>query len=142
MVGALFLSVRPKYAERILHGIKTVELRRIRPSISKGDMIVIYSTSPTKEIKAISFVQNVLCTSIDQLWKKVKDKAGITRNEFDDYFKGAKAGVAIYITKVKKFSFPITLSSLRKIWPAFRPPQSYCYVSDQEVSEIFRLMRR
>jgi predicted transcriptional regulator len=141
MAGALFLSIQPKYTERILHGIKTVELRRIRPSISKGDMIVIYSTSPKKEIMAISFVQNVVCSGIDNLWRKVKDKAGITRNEFDNYFKGAKAGVAIYIRGVKEFSCPITLSTLRKIWPDFRPPQSYRYVSEKEVSEIYHLMK-
>ncbi len=141
MPGALFLSIRPKYAERIIYGNKTVELRRIRPSISEGDLIVIYMSSPTKEIRAISVVGNIFCAKPDKLWHEVKDMAGVTRNEFEDYFNGAKVGVAIYIKEVKELSFPIALSSLRKIWPNFRPPQSYRYVSEQQVSEILELIK-
>lgn len=141
MPGALFLSVRPKYADRILHGIKTVELRRMRPSISEGDLIIIYISSPMKEIRAISIVESISCDKPDNLWKEVKAKAGVTRSEYEDYFNGAKVGVAIYIKEVRELAFPIALSSLRKIWPNFRPPQSYRYVSEDEVSEMLRANR-
>jgi len=136
---AIFLSVRPKHAEKILLGIKTVELRRMRPSISEGDRIVIYITSPKKEIRAISIVERIIFGKPEKLWKEAKDKAGVTRNEFEEYFNGAKAGVAIYIRNVQELSFPITLSTLRELWPNFMPPQSYRYISDREFSELLRL---
>ncbi|MHB8066399.1 MAG: ASCH domain-containing protein [Desulfobaccales bacterium] len=140
MSNALFLSVRPKYAERIINGDKTVELRRMRPSISEGDRIVIYISSPTKEIRAISVVESISCDKPEKLWQKVKHRAGVTRHEYEDYFNGAKAGVAIYIREVRALSSPIALSSLRKIWPNFKPPQSYRYVSEEEVCEILQLV--
>jgi predicted transcriptional regulator len=138
MGGALFLSIRPKYAERILRGIKTVELRRVCPVVSEGDIIVLYISSPTKEVRAIFIVERICCDKPDRLWREIKDKAGVTRNEFEDYFNGAKAGVAIHIKDVQELSFPITLSALRKLWPNFRPPQSYRYVSAGQLSEILQ----
>jgi predicted transcriptional regulator len=138
MGGALFLSIRPKYAERILRGIKTVELRRVCPAVSEGDKIVLYISSPTKEVRAIFIVERICCDKPDRLWRDIKDKAGVTRNEFEDYFNGAKAGVAIHIKDVQELSFPITLSTLRKLWPNFRPPQSYRYVSAGQLSEILQ----
>jgi predicted transcriptional regulator len=140
MAGALFLSVRPKYAERILQGIKTVELRRVRPAISKGDKIVLYISSPAREVRAILVVESVSCDRPDKLWKEVKDKAGVTRSEFEDYFNGAKLGVAIYIRDVQELSFSIDLSILRKLWPNFMPPRSYRYVSDREFSALMHFM--
>lgn len=138
MRGALFLSIRPQHAERILKGIKTVELRRVCPSIAKGDKIVLYISSPAKEVRAIFIVERISCDNPDRLWNKVKDKAGVTRNEFKNYFSGAKAAVAIYIREVKELPIPITLSALRQLWPNFIPPQSYRYVSDKEFSELLQ----
>lgn len=138
MVGALFLSIRPKYAKRILRGIKTVELRRVCPAVSEGDKILLYISSPTKELRAFFIVERIFCDKPDKLWRETKDKAGITRNEFENYFYGAKAGVAIHIKDVQEFSLPITLSELRKLWPNFRPPQNYRYVSAKQLSEILQ----
>jgi predicted transcriptional regulator len=134
----LFLSLRPKYAEKILQGTKTVELRRARPSISEGDKVVLYVTSPTKAVKAISTVEDVHCARPDQLWRKIKDKAGITHAEFEEYFEGAQEGVAIHIKDVQELARPVTLSTLRKLWPNFSPPQSYLYFSDKQLAQLMK----
>jgi predicted transcriptional regulator len=136
---ALFLSVLPKYADKILRGIKTVELRRMRPTISEGDKIVIYISSPTMAVRAISVVDDISYARPDRLWSEIKDKAGVTRAEFNEYFDGAKKGVAIHIKDVQVLSFPIALSSLRQLWPNFKPPQSYRYFSTGEFSELMCL---
>lgn len=136
MRRALFLSIRPKYGEVILKGIKTVELRRVCPTVSGGDKIVLYISSPTREVKAISVVESICCTNPDTLWQDVKDKAGVTRKEFNNYFQGARSAVAIYIKDVQELSSPIPLKLLRHLWPNFNPPQSYRYVSEIEVSEL------
>jgi predicted transcriptional regulator len=140
MACALFLSVRPKYAERILQGIKTVELRRVCPAVSEGDKIVLYISSPTREVKAILIVESIICDRPEKLWREIKDKAGVTRTEFEDYFNGAKSGVAIHIRDVKELSSSISLSVLRKLWPNFMPPQNYRYVSEREFSALMNLM--
>lgn len=139
MKRALLLSIRPKFADRIIKGIKTVELRRIRPSIKEGDRILIYISSPAKEVRAFFVVERIICAKPENLWNDVKDKAGITRNEFDDYFNGAKAAIAIHIKDVQELPLPINLSTLRKLWPNFIPPQSYRYVSESDFYEILQL---
>src|SRR5438552_3893096 len=40
--SALLLSIRPKHAEKIFDGIKTVELRRIRPRLQRGDLVLVF----------------------------------------------------------------------------------------------------
>ena len=42
----VLMSIRPQYAEAILSGEKTVELRRRRPSFSAGTTVLIYSSAP------------------------------------------------------------------------------------------------
>jgi predicted transcriptional regulator len=108
------------------------------PAVSVGDKIVLYISSPTKEVRAIFIVERICCDKPNRLWKEIKNKAGVTRNEFKDYFNGAKAGVAIHIKDVQELSFPIRLSVLRKLLPNFRPPQSYRYVSSGQLSKILQ----
>ncbi|MFO8101149.1 MAG: ASCH domain-containing protein, partial [Dehalococcoidia bacterium] len=81
--------MRPKYAERILDGKKSIELRRVRPVVPEGAVLLIYVSSPVKALGAISTVQCVTSAQPHELWKSVKDKAGLTRTEFHSYFGGA-----------------------------------------------------
>ena len=47
---ALFISVKPRYANAILEGIKTVELRRTRPNLPDGSLVILYSSTPTRAV--------------------------------------------------------------------------------------------
>lgn len=47
---ALFVSVKPRFAEKILAGEKSVELRRVRPSVTPGTLVIFYASSPTREV--------------------------------------------------------------------------------------------
>lgn len=142
MVGcALFLSVRPKYAEKILQGMKTVELRRMRPSVSRGDLLLLYVSSPVKEVKGMSVITRVTSSRPDKLWKLIRHKASVTKDEFDGYFQGAEVAVAIHLSYVKRFALPIALPSLREFWPGFRPPQSYRYLTPKMVFEFLERVR-
>ena len=46
----LIISVKPRFADPILTGEKTYELRRIKPNIKKDDRILLYVTAPRKEL--------------------------------------------------------------------------------------------
>ena len=142
MVGcALLMSVRPKYAEKILQGMKTVELRRMRPSVSRGDLLLLYVSSPVKEVKGMSVIDRVTSSRPDKLWKQIRHKASITKDEFDSYFEGAEVAVAIHFSYVKRFALPVALPSLREFWPGFRPPQSYRYLTSKMVFEFLERVR-
>ena len=129
----LLLSVRPKYAEKILAGTKKIELRRIKPRVSEGDLLILYVSYPIKAIMGIGIVEQTVSDFPESLWKKVCDGAGISKTEFDAYYEGANLGYGIILQKVLPLENPISLNELRKLWGNFHPPQSYKYLSQQEV---------
>ena len=135
---ALLLSIRPKYAERILQGMKTVELRRMRPRVSRGDLLLLYVSWPVRAVKAMSVIDRVTSERPNKLWKQIRCKASITRNEFTSYFKGAKVAFAIHFRYVQRFASPVPLPRLREFWPGFRPPQSYHYLTPEMFFEFLR----
>jgi len=136
MNNNLLISVRPKFAARILSGEKTIELRRLRPKVSSGDNLLFYISSPDKNLGAISKIKKITTARLDLLWKEVKDNASVTHEEFMDYFKGRDSGYAIYFSKIKKFNNPIELENIREIIPGFTAPQSFRYFSNHELSTV------
>ena len=124
----LLLSIRPTYTRRILDGSKTVELRRVRPSVEPGQEVLIYSSSPTMALLAHAVVAKVETAYPSTLWKSVRQAAGVTWTEYDDYFRGAAQAVGIWLRDVLELEEPIPLAQLRQRWPWFRPPQSYCFL--------------
>jgi predicted transcriptional regulator len=76
-------------------------------------------------------VEEILSDAPGDLWNRVKDEAGISRKEYDDYFRGASAAIGIRLEGVHPLVQPIPLCELRERWPWLRPPQSYRYVDAQ-----------
>jgi len=132
----LLLSIQPRYAELIFNETKKAELRRIRPRVDRGDFLFIYVSSPEKVLLGSCEVKEVRQSSPDSLWKLVNKNSGITKSEFRDYFEGVSTGYAIFIQNVQKFNRPIELSQLQQQWDGFHPPQSYRYLTIEEVDLI------
>lgn len=126
--ATLFLSVKPIFANRILSGAKTVELRRVRPSVTPGSLVLIYSTSPEMALLGSAEVAELICGTPREVWGHVKEKAGVSRAEYDEYFSGADTAIGIRLGAVRRLAQPISLRDLRKRWPWLKPPQSYRYV--------------
>ncbi len=121
--NAILLSVRPQYANQIFEGKKKVELRRICPKhIKKGDLVLIYVSSPVKSLCGAFKVDKVVEKNLPELWRAVKGKAGISRKEFNQYYKGVSVGSAIFFNNVWKLPSPIELQALREERD-FQPPQ-------------------
>jgi predicted transcriptional regulator len=129
----LLLSIRPRYAEKIFQGAKKVELRRVRPNIQHGDYILVYVSSPTKALEGILQVDYVIEDHPNELWARVKNTAGVTRDEFNTYYDGANKGYGIFLKEAKRIQNPISLDKLRKLFGSFHPPQSYRYLRPNEV---------
>ena len=131
---ALLISIRPRFAEMIFSGSKTVELRRVCPKLSAGDLALVYVSSPIMELQGAFKVGEVISKSPSALWEKVGKKSGVTRTEFFDYFRGKKLAHAIVIEGYWKLPSPVCLSTLRKRKGGFRPPQNYHYLRNDESS--------
>lgn len=140
----LLLSIKPEYAEKILAGKKTVELRRVRTRLETGDLVLVYVTSPQQNLVASLEVERVITENLPQkkkdFWEKVRDEAGITYQDFQRYYQGASLGVAIFFSgNIHIFDKPIKLTTLKKKLPAINPPQSYRYITDYEFKVINNL---
>jgi len=121
----VLLSVKPKYAEKILEGDKKYEFRRAifkKPNIEK---VYIYSSSPVSKIVAAFEIEKILKDSPEKIWRLCQKYAGISKKDFFDYFKNSEMAFAIEIGNVDSFKEHIDPF---KIIENFKPPQSFYYL--------------
>lgn len=128
--NTILISIQPRFAEKIFERTKAVELRRVRPKVNKGDVVLVYVSSPVKALYGAFSIERVIATSPAKLWEEVKYIAGVSRAEFDSYYEGAEVGVGIFINldSLRELNSPMDLNRLRQEWPKFQPPQSYRYL--------------
>ncbi|MEK6667662.1 MAG: ASCH domain-containing protein [Pseudomonadota bacterium] len=127
------MSIKPKYADLILQGCKTVELRRswaAQPVCT----IVIYASSPVQKLVGVVAVREVKDQSINELWKTSQAHGGgLTRKELQTYYLGKRRGLAIMLGDVKSAQTP---ADPKELLPGFTPPQSFRYLDEAELKSI------
>jgi predicted transcriptional regulator len=132
----LLVSIKPEYAEKIRNGEKTIELRKSAPTKwDKNTIILIYVTAPVKELWAVGRVKKIIKDSPSALWKKVKDKAGITEEDYNEYFANQVNGYGLVLSNMNNIP-PIELADLKDAIDGFNPPQTYKYLSFEEYKLI------
>lgn len=123
------LSVKTQYANLLVNGCKTVELRKKFPSdIETGSKLFIYSSSPKQKVIGEVVVDKIIELPIAELWKAAGFKSLVPWADFCEYYEGKDTGVAIFVKNQKKYDTPILLSDLNP--DLKRPPQSYCYLPE------------
>ena len=126
----VILSVRPKYASKIISCEKSVELRRRFPEFAAtGASAFIYSSSPVSAVVGITKIASVLKLPINEIWRKFSSKACIAKDDFEAYFSGLDKGFVILLEDVREFRTALKASDLRQSI-GFRPPQSFQYASE------------
>lgn len=133
---ALLLSLRPRFAELVLAGAKSVELRRVRPNVPPGAVALIYATSPICALVGAAVVVAVHVDDHDRIWRRYGEDTGITRVEYDAYFEGSTDAVAIALTAVRRLPHPIGLPQLRQGRAWFQPPQSFRYLNPAQTASL------
>jgi len=131
--SALLLSIKPRYADAIFARKKRVELRRVKPRVGPGDLVLVYVTSPRCTLEGAFEVERVFAEKPATLWKHVEQHAGVTHEEFRHYFEGRNMAYGIVIRRVWKLT-PVTLSAMRKA--KIRPPQSYHYLDSSAARKL------
>jgi predicted transcriptional regulator len=124
------MSIHPQYAEKILAGQKRIELRRQRPRLHAGDIVVVYVTSPLKQIAGAFSVAGVLSMSVERMWRRFRSVLGVERDAFYGYYADRKVAHGISIERVWA-SEPVALPHLRERFDGFVPPQSYMFWPDR-----------
>ena len=120
---SVLMSIKPKYAHRIMTGEKKYEFRK-KACKRKVDKILIYSTVPDQRVVGEAEVECVLIDSPAKLWKKTEKAAGIEKDLYDHYFENMDSAVAYKIGNVVKYKTPKTLLEIGvKV-----APQSFQYI--------------
>lgn len=97
---------------------------------------MVYVTSPVKAVEGILLVDHVIENHPAELWGFVEKSAGVSLEEFNEYFDGAEFGFGIFLKEARRIKNPISLEKLRKTLVKFQPPQSYRYLRPNEI-EIY-----
>ncbi len=132
----LLLSIKPRFAEAILDGTKTVELRRVQPSVHAGTIVLLYASSPQRELVGTFRVAGLEVDSISAIWDRYGSECGVSEAEFIDYFAGANQAVAILVDSPVRLSSPQSLEILRDRMVGFHPPQSFRYFNRPAVEKL------
>jgi predicted transcriptional regulator len=129
--SSILLPIHPRFAEALLNGSKTVELRRTKLPTDLSS-VVVYSTNPVMRVVGWLEVKRVERDRPVRLWRRFGEQTGVSRQEFFAYFEGADQGTAIVVRRAHGLSRPIALSTLGLA----KAPQGFCYLSPSALGKV------
>jgi len=124
--GALLMSVRPRYAEMILSGVKTVEIRRKFSSKWSGQRVCLYASHPLCSVVGEACIGRVVSGTPVAIWNSFGPRIGCTKEEFDSYVGLNSEVFAVVLHGVRAYSPAIHRDEISRLsGEKFRPPLSY-----------------
>lgn len=120
----VILSIKPYYAEKILTGEKTYELRKSIFRVPDIKTVIIYASSPISRIIGEFEVDGIIHEEVTTLWKKTKEFAAVDKSFFDEYFSNKEKGYAIKIKNTKRYNKTYNIKEKYGI----TAPQSFSYI--------------
>ena len=120
----VLLSIKPEFVAKIFSNEKQYEFRKVIFKNKQVKDVVIYASSPVSKVVGEFKIDKIIEDTPDKVWKLTKDKAGITKSYFDDYFKSKRVAYAIKIKQATQYDKPIDLQDLG----IKRAPQSFMYL--------------
>ena len=145
MDKAIILSVKPHYADKILAGDKTLEIRKRNLLHLSGATAFIYATAPVQAIiggfrighVAVRKVGGVDKASTHAAYRAWGEEARIGEASFHRYM-GRYRGRLSALTVHDAWTLPKPLFAIDL--RGFKPPQSWRYAKPNEILEISQAM--
>ena len=135
----IVLSLKPRFADAILAGTKTVELRRTRPKIEVPTQALLYATTPVRALLGTCIITDVRSANLTSLWREYGSRSELSYNEFKHYFDGLGVGTALTLAHQQPLDRMVPLQGLRAKPGGFRPPQSFAYVDTKTGNRLPRM---
>lgn len=152
--GAVLISIRPEWVEKIVRNEKTVEVRKTRPNLDTPFKCYIYCTqgNDARRLRGSwgKVIGEFICDRVETIKAATEPygiydvddqfvaQTGLANGALWDYGKGATL-YGWHISELKVYDTPKLLSKfdgLRKTKFGYapveikRPPQSWCYVEE------------
>lgn len=124
---AILLSIKPKFADMILSGVKKVEYRKALASIA-NDRIFLYATAPIKKVVGEVKVKRAdRSENKEAVWACYLDCSGITKEEFDEYFKDKKCASWYFLEEPIRYKKPQNI----RYFGVKSAPRNFIYLKDK-----------
>src|SRR5688572_9987098 len=111
----ILISLKPRHAEYIFEGEKTVELRRRRPKVSPGTKVWIYATAPVAAIRGHASLVRIESACPSVIWEVWGKKTGLSKAEFDSYFEDCEIAHALLLDDVMLMEAALSLMRIREL---------------------------
>lgn len=134
-MNAVLLSLKPNFAERILEGHKTAEVRRRFPNLPPTTRVFIYASSPSRAVLGSFILDAVHVGAPSTLWDQFGARLDINREYFDRYLEGTSSGSVLEVGTAVRWEQPIPLAQLRSA-VGIEPPQSYRYLNLEQAAHL------
>jgi predicted transcriptional regulator len=129
----LLMSVKPKYAERLLSGTKLVEIRKKFSRKWLGRRAVLYSSQPQGALVGEATIHSITHGRPDDIWARFENGIGASWEEFKGYTASSGEISAIQLSDICAYRAPVPLDQIEYILREdLRPPQSYCELNMQK----------
>lgn len=121
---SVLLSIKPEFVAKIFSNEKQYEFRKVIFKNKQVKDVVIYASSPVSKVVGEFTIDKIIEDTPDKVWKLTKDKAGITKSYFDEYFRDKQIAYAIKINQATQYDKPVDLQNLG----IKCAPQSFMYL--------------
>jgi predicted transcriptional regulator len=122
----ILISIKPCFCNLILDGQKRYEYRKRVFSCSDVSRVYIYASKPICKVIGYFTVKRIINDTPSMVWDLTHEHGGITKKQYQAYFKGHTKAYAIEIDKVVKID-PI---DPKKALQGFTAPQNFMYLED------------
>jgi len=127
----VFMSIRPVYAYEILDGLKDCEVRTYSGRIGRGDLVILYASSPVKAAVGSFYVSFVSVAHWADLQRRLANLCpklvGLRDNvEYivERYSESKRRLIVLGVSEPVKFVRQVDLNTIRRLGLK-NPPLSY-----------------
>ncbi len=130
----VLLAIKPRFANAIMAGEKTIEFRKTRFK-ERVTRVVVYASSPMQKVFGYFDVSHVDEDNPAALWDRYAKEGSISEDELMDYYGDSATGVAIGVGQTVSLAEPLPLRKLKR---TLSVPQSFFYLDETVVKRMLQ----
>ena len=124
--NGILMSIKTKYARKILSGDKKVEVRRMFSKKWKLSKVTIYASGSERSLVGEALIKDVVVDKPENIWRRFSDQIGCTKEEFDKYTTSKNKVYAVVLEDAVPYQKSISIKEISSLMKEnLRPPQNY-----------------